>query len=73
MGIQRPKKDALAEDVTLDDAMSAATDLKTRLQEALDALENASSCETEEDCITNLREAQTVASEVVESITELLS
>ena len=67
------KVDALAEDVTFDDAIDAADTLKRRLQEAIDALDAASSCETEADCIANLREAQTVVDEVNSKISELLS
>lgn len=45
------------EPTDLDDKQSAISDLRERLESALEALSCAETCETEQDFLTNVREA----------------
>lgn len=69
-----PTKSAaeLNDECSFEEAQDKCSELRTHLQAALDALDQAESCETVADCAANLRDVRDECEEVTREVTEML-
>ena len=57
----------------LDDMQSEAFEIQSTLSECSQHLDSAVSCETKEDCVTNLKELRASLKEALKAVSEILN